>query len=182
MPGGPGNGTANGPANGPGMAGGGRGRGGMGYELDPLIGMNDERKPLRSRLLAVPSLRAKYLEHVKTIASQSLEWNKLGPVVAQYRGVIEKEVEADTRKLGSFAAFQLATADTPPPSADAPTPGPGRRNQSLRAFADARSKYLMNYVEPKPGQKSEPKTDPNQNDSTKPTEPSKPAITDGAKP
>lgn len=180
MPGGPRNGPANGPANGPGMAG--RGRGGMGYELDPLIGMNDERKPLRSRLLAVPSLRAKYLEHVKTIASQSLDWSKLGPVVAQYRGVIEKEVEADTRKLESFAAFQLATADAPPPAADAAAPGPGRRNQSLRAFADARSKYLMNYVEPKGEQKSDPTTDPKPSESTKPAEPTKPAVTDGAKP
>jgi spore coat protein CotH len=41
----------------PGGPGGGPGGGmrGAGYELDPLIGMNDMRKPLRSRMLAVPA-------------------------------------------------------------------------------------------------------------------------------
>ena len=45
------------------MFGPGRGRGGRGMfggasaELDPLVGLDDPTKPLRSKLLAVPALR-----------------------------------------------------------------------------------------------------------------------------
>ena len=97
-----------------------------------LVGLDDARKPLRSRLLAVPGLKARYLEHVRTIAEDWLDWNKLGPVVARYRALIEKEVEADTRKLTSLAAFQKAVAD------DARGPGGSARRgrgpaMSLRA-------------------------------------------------
>jgi hypothetical protein len=116
--------------------------GGRGVELDPLIGLNNSRMPLRSKLLAVPSLRAKYLEHVKTIASESFDWKTLGPVVAQYRKLIEKEVEADTRKLDSYEAFQRETADSPA------TANTGRE-MPLRTFVDQRRKYLLEYKEPK---------------------------------
>jgi spore coat protein CotH len=50
FPGGPGGGPG-GPGGGPGGMGGGRG-----VELDPLVGLDDTRKPLRSKLLAVPAL------------------------------------------------------------------------------------------------------------------------------
>ena len=147
-PGGPGGGEKPGFGRGPGPGGpggpGGFGPGGPGgggrVELDPLVGLNDARKPLRSKLLAVPSLRAKYLEYVRTIAEKSLDWKNLGPVVAQYRQLIEKEVEADTRKLDPFEAFRRTTADTA--AAD------GGREMSLRAFADQRRKYLLSYKEP----------------------------------
>jgi hypothetical protein len=80
-PGGPGRPGGRGPGGfGPGGPGFG-GRGGS-VELDPLIGLNDPRKPLRSKVLAVPGLRAKYLQHVRTIAEKSLGWKDLGPVVA----------------------------------------------------------------------------------------------------
>jgi spore coat protein CotH len=129
---------------GPGVFGpGGPGFDGGGVELDPLVGLNNLRTPLRSRLLAVPSLRARYLEQVRTIAEESLDWNKLGSVVAQYRKLIEAEVEADTRKLDSFDAFQRTTADEPDSRA-----GRGREIP-LRTFADQRRKYLLNYEEPR---------------------------------
>ncbi|HKB03135.1 MAG TPA: CotH kinase family protein, partial [Gemmataceae bacterium] len=103
----------------------------------------DVRKPLRSKVLAVPSLKAKYLAMVRRIADEDLDWKNLGPVVAGYRKLIEKEVEADTRKLDSFEAFQRATADT------ATAVGRGRE-MSLRAFSDGRRKYLIDYKEAKP--------------------------------
>ena len=59
----------------------------------------------------MPALKARYLDHVRTIAEDWLDWNKLKPVVDQYRSLIEKEVEADTRKLTSFAAFQKSVGD-----------------------------------------------------------------------
>ena len=90
-------------------------------DLDPLVGLDDDRKPLRSRLLAVPALRERYLRHVRTIAEDWLDWEKLGPVVERYRALIEEEVEADTRKLSSLAAFQKSVADA---EAEAETRGP----------------------------------------------------------
>jgi CotH kinase protein len=151
-PGGPGGraagGGPGGPGGGPGGPGGGRGAGGgarsSGIEIDPLVGLDDPRKPLRSRLLAVPSLKARYLDHVRTIAEQSLDWNNLGPVVARYRALIEKEIELDTRKLTSLAAFQKAVSDV----AEEPAAAGNRRPGSgLRAFAEQRRKYLLNHAE-----------------------------------
>lgn len=152
-PGGPGPGGPGGPGGRGGR--GGRGPGGFppggpgfgggtgGIAVDPLIGLNDARKPLRSKVLAVPTLRAEYLKKVRTIADEWLDWKKLGPVVAQHRKLIEKEVEADTRKLSSFEAFQQATADRAMEGS-----GPRGRGMSLRAFADQRRKYLLDYKEP----------------------------------
>jgi hypothetical protein len=89
----------------------------------------------------VPSLRTKYLKYVHTIARDSLDWKKLGPTVAQYRALIEKEVELDTRKLTSFTDFKNATSD-------AMVEGPGSR-ANLRAFADQRREFLLNHPEVK---------------------------------
>lgn len=141
-PGGPG-GPPGGPGGFPGGPGGpGGGMGGGGLNLDPLVGLTSTRMPLRSKLFAVPSLKKKYLENVKKIAEDQLDWSKLGPTVASYRKLMEKEVAIDTRKLESTEGFMRATADT----AEA---GPPRgREISLRAFADARRKYLMDYKEP----------------------------------
>jgi hypothetical protein len=130
---------------GPGMFGP---MGGGGVDLDPLVGLANARTPLRSKVLAVPALKAKYLANVRAIAEKSLDWNTLGPVVAQYRALIEKEVEADTRKLDSVEAFRRATAD-------APGDGGRGRGASLRAFADARRKYLLDYREPKAAPRKE---------------------------
>ena len=116
----------------------------MNVDLDPLVGLTDSRTPLRSQLLSVPELKARYLEHVKTIGDQWLDWKKLGPVVAHHRELIEKAIEADTRKLFSFNDFKTATADTEAPAA---TPGGGRPVMSVRSFADLRKAFLNNYFE-----------------------------------
>ncbi len=126
--------------------------GGPAFDLDPLIGLDDARKPLRSKVLSVPSLRVRYLQHVRTIAEESLDWKKLGPIVAGYRSLIEKEIEADTRKLSSFADFQKATADVVTKEsndkAESEPPrrfGPPHHSVSLRAFADQRREFLLNH-------------------------------------
>ncbi len=107
------------------------------YALDPLMGMNDTRAPLRSKLLTVPSLREKYLRNVKKIAEEAFDWKTLQPTIATYRKLLEKEVEMDTRKPMPLADFQAALSD------NAPT-GPGSR-YNLRAFMDGRRSYLLNH-------------------------------------
>ena len=71
-----------------------------------------------------------------------LRTDPLGPTVAGYRKLIEKEVEADTRKLYSLAEFRRATADV----ADNEVPF-GRRGMPLRTFADQRRKFLLGHEE-----------------------------------
>ena len=93
--------------------------------------------PLHSRLLAVPSLRARYLKYVREIAEKSLDWKNVGPLVAQHAQTIESEVAADTKKLTTTEAFQQATSD----QLDAPESG------SLRSFFDQRRKFLLEYQE-----------------------------------
>ena len=124
--------------------GGGRRPGAGGnVELDPLVGLVDKSKPLRSRLLAVPSLKAKYLAHVKQIAEESLDWKTLGPVVAQYEKLISKEIEADTKKLTSYAAFQQTVSGTAAPEGEQR----GRPHMGLKQFADQRRAFLLNHPE-----------------------------------
>jgi hypothetical protein len=112
----------------PSGGGSGGGRGGFGRggsaTLDPLVGLDDPTKPLRSKLLAVPAWRARYLAHVKDIATSWLDWRVLEPIVAGYQARIAEHVRADTRKLDGFEAFTSGTA-------------------GLRAFADARRAYLL---------------------------------------
>ena len=97
-------------------------------DLDPLIGLDDQTKPLRSRLLAVPGLRARYLAYVREIAQTWLDWNRLEPLVRQYQATIANEVQADTRKLYSWERFQAGVAEGP---------------ESLKSFVERRQAFLL---------------------------------------
>jgi hypothetical protein len=115
--------------------GGGGGRGGFGggggVRLDPLTGLNDSSKPLRSRLLAVPALREKYLGYVREIAGNWLNWENVESLLAGYRELIGPDVERDTRKLYSTEAFHTDYDG-----------GEG----SLRGFIEARGAYLRSAL------------------------------------
>ncbi len=116
----------------------------VGVGLDPLVGLTDVNKPLRSKILAVPKFRDQYLRNMRTLAEESFDWKTLGPVIAQYRALIEKEVEADTRKLYSNEDFLALTADN--------SEGPAQRRggaMNLRTFMDQRRKYLLDNADVK---------------------------------
>lgn len=95
-------------------------------ELDPLVGLDDSSKPLRSKLLAVPALRARYLGYVRDIAQHWLDWKKLEPMVTQYQALIAADMKTDTRKLDTFEAFRGGIA-------------------GLRTFVDERREFLLKY-------------------------------------
>jgi len=99
-----------------------------GVDLDPLVGLDDAGKPLRSKLLAVPALRAKYLGYVRDIAERWLDWERLEPMVRGYQRVIAEEVRRDTRKLYSTEAFTEGIA------------GPG---ENLKEFVEKRRAFLL---------------------------------------
>jgi hypothetical protein len=141
---------------GPGGPGGGRGRGGPGFsggqrvdgvKLDPLMAANDANKPVISKLLAVPSLRARYLSYVRDVAEKWLDWDKLGPIAQQYHSLIAADLKADTRKLDSFEDFEKSLASD---AQSGGFGGPGGGTISLKNFADQRRAYLLNYSEVKP--------------------------------
>jgi hypothetical protein len=111
----------------------GFGPGGGGPDLDPLIGLNDTSKPLRSKLLAVPALRARYVAYVRDIAERWLDWKKLGPLAKSYQAVIADEVKLDTRKLYSTEAFEN---------------GLEGGEDSLRRFVEARREFLLKITGP----------------------------------
>ena len=102
--------------------------GAAGAELDPLVGLNDASKPLRSKLLAVPALRAKYLGYVREIADKWLDWRTLEPLIKQYQAVIAADVKADTRKLYTTERFSS---------------GVDRGDDSLKSFVDRRRAFLL---------------------------------------
>jgi hypothetical protein len=100
--------------------------------LDPLTGLDDPTKPLRSKLLMVPALRSKYLTYVHQIAEKWLDWKRLGPIAEHYQMLIASEVRSDPRKLDDFAEF--------------PVDQPGQGD--LRSFIERRRAYLMSYQAP----------------------------------
>jgi len=113
----------------------GRGFGGGGVrpysvELDPLIGLDDDTKPLRSRLLSVPSLRQKYMGYVREIADKRLDWKWLGPIALDFQKLIVDDVRRDVHKLYGMDDFDAA----------------GPSSESTRTFADGRRAYLLNYA------------------------------------
>ena len=102
-----------------------------GTELDPLVGLDDTSKPLRSKLLAVPALRARYLGYVREIADKWLDWRTLEPLVRQYQSVIAADVKADTRKLYPTDQF---------------TSGVDQGESSLKSFVERRRAFLLKAV------------------------------------
>ena len=104
--------------------------------------MDDATKPLRSRLLAVPSLRRAYLEKVRTIASEWLDWEKLRPVAQSYHDLIAEEVAKDTRKLSSTQAFERSLEGATPDAQ-----GGRAARMTLREFCEKRRAFLLAHPE-----------------------------------
>lgn len=153
-PRGPGEGRApNGPPDGPPNGGPdarparGPGPGGPqvdGVKLDPLVAAKDLEKPLLSKLLSVPSLRARYLSYVRDIANKWLDWKTLGPIAEKHHALIATEVKADTRKLASYEAFEKSLTGEMAGAGRGPGGG-----MSLKSFADQRRAFLLNSA-PRP--------------------------------
>jgi hypothetical protein len=102
------------------------GPGGGGVRLDPLTGLEDPTKPLRSKLLAVPALRERYLGYVRDIAERWMDWGTVGPLVAEYQALIREDVQRDTRKLYATEAFDSGV-------------------EELKSFLAQRREYLLAY-------------------------------------
>ena len=95
--------------------------------------------PLRSKLLAVPQYRARYLQHIRTLAEKGLTHKNLSPVIAHYRELIDEEVKNDTRKRTPYEGFTQATS---------PLQENGVAIEgSLNDFIGKRHDFLMTHAE-----------------------------------
>jgi hypothetical protein len=77
-------------------------------------------------LLALPALRAKYLQYMRDIATKWLDWKTLEPLVTKYQALISADVKADTRKIDSVTGFESGAA-------------------AIRGFADRRRELILTY-------------------------------------
>src|SRR5688500_6868987 len=109
----------------------GPGARGGGVQLDALSGADEAGKPLLSKLLAVPPLKARYLGYVRHIAENWLDWKKIGPLAEQYQAVIAADIKTDTHKLDSEEAFKNGVAED------------AGRNMSIKGFVEQRRAYLL---------------------------------------
>jgi hypothetical protein len=112
--------------------------------LDPLAGASDSSKALLYRLLAVPSLRARYMGYLRDIAEKWLRWERIGPLAEKYYGLISEDVLSDERKLYSNDEFKNGLTK------DGSGGGWGMVSApsiSLKSFIEQRRAYLLSYPE-----------------------------------
>lgn len=140
------------------------------FSLDPFIGLDNSDRPLRSRLLQVPQYRQRYIELLKQIAEEDLDWSNLEPVVAQLRDSVAEFVRLDSRKLSRTEDFFASTGEqqtaevqaTERASEENNNPrrevrgGRGGLPVTLKQFAQQRREYLLSHPEIV-GQKTESK-------------------------
>ncbi len=116
-----------------------------GQMLSPVALENDTMRPVVRRLFAIPHLRSRYLAHVRTIANEWLNWDRLQPIIAEYQSLVDAEVKADDKKLYAYEAF--ATSHTKDQGGGGPGGRGGRVTPSFKRFVEERAEYLLNHPE-----------------------------------
>ena len=107
------------------------------FSQSPLEFENSRERPLISKLLSAPSLKARYIAHVKTILDESLDWKVIGPVVTGYRSVLGDEIAKDTTKLYPTEAYEQGV--------DGNYVGSRRPVAGIKNFVDGRRSYLLKH-------------------------------------
>jgi len=65
-------------------------------QLAPLGPLEDPANVLYTKLLAAPSLRARYLSYVREIADTWLTWQRLGPIAKAAQAIVAEDVKRET--------------------------------------------------------------------------------------
>jgi hypothetical protein len=92
----------------------------------------------------VPELRERYLGYVGDIAENWLDWERLEPIVDDYRALIGEFVAADERKLFSTQEFDLGVDGVGSGSGFG---GPGAPpGLTLKALIEQRQAYLLEWL------------------------------------
>ena len=76
------------------------------FSWSPFHNETDANYPLLNRMLAVPSIRQRYLAHVRTMLEESIDTGMINPIIRQYGDMIDTEVFNDPKKIYTYNAFQ----------------------------------------------------------------------------
>lgn len=71
----------------------------------PFYHADNANYPLLNRMLAVPAMRQRYLAHLRTIIQEKMQSASFNDLLASYSALIDAEVQADPKKLYTYAAF-----------------------------------------------------------------------------
>lgn len=74
-------------------------------QLMPLGPLDDPANVLYAKLLAAPSLRARYLSYVREIADNWLNWQRLGPIAKAAQATIIGDVKRETHSPTGYIRF-----------------------------------------------------------------------------
>lgn len=94
----------------------------------PFYNANKVNYPLLNRLLAVPSIRQRYLAHFRTLLADELNPTEVNALIDQYDALINAEVQADPKKLYTYTQY-------------------GSEKQVLKNFVQNHRNTLMNNPE-----------------------------------
>ncbi len=72
---------------------------------DPFYNSSKVNYPLLNRLLAVPSIRQRYLAHLRTIIAEEMDAAKFGALIDETDALISAHVLADTKKIFTNAQY-----------------------------------------------------------------------------
>lgn len=109
----------------------------------PTLNFTATAKPVLNRVLAVAELRQRYFAHYRT-AMADLNWANFGPQAIALRDQIDAAVQADPKKLYTYALFQSNFTA----SATLPYSGPaGGTVPGIQPFLSARTTYLNTLPE-----------------------------------
>lgn len=61
--------------------------------------------PLLNRLLAVPSIRQRYLAHFRTLIAEEMDQTKFSALIDKYDAMIKADVQADPKKLYTYTQY-----------------------------------------------------------------------------
>ena len=79
-------------------------------EQKALARLDDEDRPLVRRLLNIPSWRERYLAFLRTLVTQTLDWQVIGPRIGSWRHKIDDIVQQDVHSIYGLEAYQRAHA------------------------------------------------------------------------
>lgn len=100
-------------------------------------------KPVLNRVLSVPELRQRFFAHYR-VARRDLSMAYFGPIFDAQRALIDAAVQADPKKLYSYALFQQNFTQT----VNMPIPGLGGGNIiGLQQFVEQRASFLDTTLE-----------------------------------
>jgi hypothetical protein len=107
-------------------------------QYSPLAEVDNQRRPLISKLLRIPLYRKIYLAHMKTIVNDFLKNGQLMTIAQNYTRSIDPWVKQDSLKLYGYADFQNAFDKSMKNGPD--------NVIGIRQLMDKRSTYLNAHI------------------------------------